>query len=422
MKKFILALALLLPVSAYAEATLAIVATVNDDAISSADVDGRMRLALLGSGIRPTGEALASLRAQILRTLIDERLQLQEAVKLDVVVTEAQIDAEIAELAKRNNQKPDQLPAFFARQGVPISALREQLRANISWAMVVQRRLRSRVNVSDSEIDAEIARLGAAAGQPEYLLAEIFLPVQNPGQEAAVRQSAFKLIDQMAKGARFSAVAREFSQAPSAARGGDLGWMRKGQLEVEFAEAIGKMSPGSLSAPVRTAAGFTILMLRDQRLLKLPGVAPTNPAEVKLDMRQVLLPLPPDASEAALNAASRRLDGLRKEVKNCADMERIAEKQGDSNKGNVGQIRLADLPAVIQPVLASLPDGRASAPLRNDRGVLFLMICSRDQPAVAASGVDREVIANMLGAQRLELLARRYLQDLRQDAFIDIRG
>jgi peptidyl-prolyl cis-trans isomerase SurA len=422
MKKLALALLLLFPLPAFAEATLGIVATVNDDAISNADVDGRMRLALLGAGIRPNAEAQAQLRAQILRALIDERLQLQEATRSGIEVEDAQINAELAELAKRNNQKPEQLPAFFARNGVPMSALREQVRASIAWAMVVQRKLRSRVNISENEIDAEIARLSAAAGQPEYLLAEIFLPVQNPQQDSSVKQTAFRLIDQMAKGVRFSSVAREFSQAPSAARGGDLGWMRVNQLETELAGAISKMSPGTLSPPIRTASGYTILMLREQRLLRLPGVAAAAEADAKLTLRQIILPLAPSASASALEAASRRLEGLRGQVKSCADMERIAAAQGDTSKGDLGTVKLADLPPVLQPVLAALPENKASAPLRNDRGVLFLMICKRDQPAGAGAGVDRQAIANALGAQRLELQARRLLQDLRQDAFIDIRG
>lgn len=406
---------------AHADATLSIVATVNDDAITSADLEARMKLMLLGSGIQPSPEILARLRGQVLRSLIDERLELQDAKAQNVEVADAEIDAQIAKLAQQNHQTPAALPAFFARAGVPISTLRDQMRASIAWAKVVQRKLRSQIDIGDDEVDAEISRMKANAGKPEYLVADIFLPVDSPRQEGAVRQSAEKLIETMAHGARFSGVARQFSQSASAASGGDLGWLLPGQLEPQLDDAIRSMHPGTLSPPLRTATGYHILMLREVRLTPGSGGG-TDPVQSNYDLRQVLIPLGTGASSQSVADAGHKIQAMQSQAKSCSDMERLATQQGDRNHGNLGTIKYPDLPPALQGMIAALPDNTPSPPLRNEKGVLFLMVCSRQGPASTNGGIDRQAITNQLGDQKLELMARRYLRDLRQSAFIDVRG
>lgn len=422
MKK-LLSIALLLAAlatPAAAETTLGIVATVNDDAITSSDLDSRMKLMMLGSGIQPNPEILARLRGQVLRTLIDERLQAQQAKELGIAVTDAEIDEQVAKLAEQNHMPVSQLPQFFSRSGASVAALREQLRANIAWGKVVQRRLRPRVDISDDEVDAEIARLQANAGKPEYLIADIFLPVDNPQQERSVQQSAAKLIETMAKGARFSGIARQFSQSASAAVGGDLGWLLPSQLEPQLAEAVTRMSPGTLSPPVRTATGYHILMLRDMRLTQ--GTAAASPEQTTYNLRQVLLPLAATATGSAVEQAGKKIEALQARAKSCRDMEKLAVEQGDSRKGDLGDMKFDAIPPALQQMIAALPDNMPSPPLRNEKGVLFLMVCSRTAPAGSAVGIDRGQIMNRIGGEKLELLARRYLRDLRQNAFIDVRG
>ena len=415
---FVLCLVFALPAAA---AELSIAAIINDEAISNTDVEGRMRLALLGTGIQPSAEVISRLKGQVLRAMIDERLQLQEAAKLGISVEESEIDAEVAKMAQQNNMPPVQLPAFFAQQGIPVEALRSQIRASISWAKVVQRKLRPKVNIGDDEVDAEIARLQATAGQPEYLVADIFLPVDNPQQEAGVRQTAGRLIEQMARGARFSAIARQFSQSSTAPSGGDLGWIRMGQLEPQLDVALVKMNPGTVSPPVRTATGFHILMLRETRT-GVGGAAATAPAgENTLTLRQVVV------KGTATPESASKIEQLRSQAKSCADMERLAKEQGDEKGGDLGTVRFATLPEALKPMLANLPVNQPSPALRNDNGVLFVMVCARSAPsavpaAAPAAAIDREKVTDALGLQKLELLARRYMRDLRQDAFIDIRG
>lgn len=434
------------PPAAPATGLLGIAAVVNDEAITNADVEGRMRLALIGAGMQPPPEVLARLKGQILRSMIDERLQLQEAAKYSITVPDANIDGEVAKMAEQNHMKPEQLPAFFASRGVAIATLRDQIRAAMSWAMVVQRRLRPQVDIGDDEVDAEIARLAANAGQPQFLAAEIFLPVDAPAQDDSVHQTALRLVEQMARGAHFSAVARQFSQSPSAASGGDLGWITKGQLEPQLDTTLQQMTVGTLSPPIRTASGYHILMLRDQRDVPASAaararpaarsVASANPDQAILSLRQMLIPVSRRDTAATVQAATQRLETLREQAKSCSDVERMAKEAGDNRGGSLGEMKLANLPSALQPILRTLPVSQPSQLMRNDSGVLFLMVCSRKMPeapvaavepaaadvAPAAGGVDRQAITNTLGQQKLELLARRYLRDLRQNAFIEVRG
>ncbi len=427
-----------------ASGDLSIAAVVNDEAISNADVEGRMRLALLGAGMQPPPEVVARLKNQILRAMVDERLQLQEANRLGVTVEDAELAQELAHLAQQNGVPPDQLAGFFASRGVPISALREQIKASIAWAKVVQRKIRPQVVVGEDEVDAEVARLQATAGAQEFLVASILLPVDKPQDEDNIRQTGLRLIEQMARGARFSAVARQFSQDSTAASGGDLGWVRPGQLDPQVDAALAQMKPGTVSPPLRVANGFQIVMLREVRQGLAGAASPASPAPAPapaptptsspatpgtVTLRQVLLP-------HATAQDVQTLQKLRAQAQSCADMERLAHAQGDKTGGNLGTVPLDKLPAAMKPLLAALPVGVPSVPLKNENGILFVMVCDRQAPTPAtapvpaavppapagnAPAIDRDKVLNVLGTQKLELQARRYLRDLRQEAFIEIR-
>ena len=135
--------------------------------------------------------------------------------------------------------------------GIERSALVDQLTASIVWTKLV-RRLVSQTNVvSDEEIDYALKRAKETANEPQSRVAEIFLAVDNPQQEDEVRRLAERLTEQMKQGARFSAVAQQFSQSATAAVGGDIGWVRPEQLSPEIGKAVAQMRPGELSAPIR---------------------------------------------------------------------------------------------------------------------------------------------------------------------------
>jgi peptidyl-prolyl cis-trans isomerase SurA len=391
-----------------------IVAVVNDDPITYADLDGRIRLALVSSGLQATPENQQRLLPQVLRLMIDEKLQVQEAERSDVTIADAQVDEALNTIARQNNTTAQQLFATLKRSGVPESALVDQVRSQLAWRDLVRARYISRAQVGDSEIDAVVERLRANQGKPEYLLAEIFLSVDDAATEAQVRQFADRLIAELRRGAPFPAVARQFSQAAGAQNGGDMGWIVEGQLEPALDQTIRQLQPGEVSTPVRTLTGYHILLLRDKRTVNVD--AASDPV---LRLYQLVVPLAASAPAAAAQTVSRQMTQDFGGVNGCEAFQARATEVGVTNSIDAGEVPLSRIPADLRPVVQSLPDGELSQPQRIEQGVAVLMICSRR--GAEAGQVDRDAIRASLTQQKIEMLQRRLLRDLRNAAFVDMR-
>lgn len=268
------------------EGSIAVV--VNSEAISAADVEDRMKLILVSSGMPRTGEMKERIRPQIISALVDESLMMQEAARLNITVSSDEIDAGFAALARQNNMTPEQFHGILRREGIPARTLRDQIAAQSAWGRVVQKEVRPRVAVTESEIDAFLSRISADAGKMQYLASEIFLPVESPKEEGNVRQLADKLAREMTeKRAPFPKVARQFSQSASASRGGDMGWVSAGQLPEELGEALSAMKEGDLSRPLRSMTGFHILLLRKKNSLSAETMPTREEVYNKLGLEQL---------------------------------------------------------------------------------------------------------------------------------------
>ena len=276
------AIAVAAPMPALSQSEQRIAAVVNDEVISARDLRQRIRLVLFSSGIEDTADARRRVARQVLRRLIDERLQLQEAKKRNITVSDDEIRQSVSEVEKRNRMQPDSLPSVFRSNRVSFDSLRAQFRAGIAWSKLVRRRLSPRIEIGDEEVDEILARLKAARGEATYHLAEIFLSVNEPDEESEIRQTAERMVEQIRGGARFSALARQFSQAATAAVGGDLGWTPRSQLDPPIAAAVDRLSPGELLGPIRTTTGFRILSLIGKR-----KIAGGDPGQTELELRQI---------------------------------------------------------------------------------------------------------------------------------------
>jgi peptidyl-prolyl cis-trans isomerase SurA len=253
---------------AQAQHEAGIVATVNDSAITASDLSARLRLVMASSGMPDNPELRARFAPQILNVLIEEQVKLQEAAKDGITVADADIDRGFAAVAGQNNISADQFREMLQRQGLPVRTLRDQIRAQIAWGGVIQKKLRPQVEVTDTEVDAELARLQGSIGKKEYLVSEIFLPVDSAKDEPAVKQVADRITHLLTdQHAPFPRVAGQFSQSASAARGGDLGWVGQGDLPEQVDKLLATMKPGDLSRPVRTLSGYSIVLLRDSRTI-----------------------------------------------------------------------------------------------------------------------------------------------------------
>jgi peptidyl-prolyl cis-trans isomerase SurA len=212
-------LALLLGFPAYAAGKPAptqqrdqIAAVVNDEAVSIPDIEARMKLIMVSSGMPNTPEFKDKIRPQILNMLIDEQLKMQAAAKLKLEVAPQEVDEGFATIASQNNFSPEQFRQILKNERIPARTLEDQIRAQIAWSKVVEKKLKPEIDVTESDIDARLQLFSANMGKNLYLVSEIFLPIDSPKQEGEVKQLAERLYRQITEQkAPFQKVAAQFS-------------------------------------------------------------------------------------------------------------------------------------------------------------------------------------------------------------------
>jgi peptidyl-prolyl cis-trans isomerase SurA len=394
-----------------------IAAVVNDEAISVADLRSRLKMVMLSSNFPDSPETRQRIAGQVLRTIVDEKLEMQEAKKQNVAATEDELKKAIAQIAKQNNMQPDQLDEVLKAHGIDRSALIDQLTASIVWAKLVRRQIAQTNAPSDEEIDEAMKRLKESANEPQSRVAEIFIAVDNPQQDEEVRRLAERLIEQMKQGARFSAVAQQFSQSATAAVGGDMGWVRPEQLNADLAKAVAQMRPGELSPPIRTTAGYYLVLVLDRR----NGRSGPGEEEATLHLVQVVFPLPAQATEAMRRAALAEAENARTTAKSCPEMLKLGKEKGSPQLSSEGQLRISQIAPAMRNIVAGLEVGKPSQPIVQKNGVGVIMLSDKSEPNSNSTMPSREEVAEQLARQRAENLARRYLRDLRRAAFVDVR-
>lgn len=401
-----------LPAAVPAQDVQRIVAIVNDDVISARDVDRRLDLAIRATGQPDTLDTRRRLRDRVLRGLIDERLQMQEASRRNISVTDPELDRHLALIAQQNNLSPERFEEQLRAAGISREELVLQYRAEIAWGKLVRQRIIPSINISDEEVQAAVARLRDQAGQTEYLVSEIFLSVENSEQEEEARRLAERLVDQIRGGAPFPVTARQFSQGSTAANGGAVGWVQLGTMAEEIDVALKRLERGQVSDPIRTSTGFYIIGVSDRR--QILG-ADTN--ATRLTLKQIMAPLP-IGDEAGRRAQMERMRTVARSITSCNDVE-TRGKSIDANVADLGTLKLGDMPNVIRSAVETVAVNKASDPIEGNNSVQVLAVCARQE--AEAPKVDADQIRINLINRRADMMQRRYLRDLRRDASVEIR-
>ncbi|WP_291180635.1 peptidylprolyl isomerase [Erythrobacter sp.] len=389
-------------------------AVVNGFVITETDVDHRVAL-LLAANQRPVSEEeMIRVRMQVLRNLIDETLQIQAAEAQELEVAQAEIDQTYAGVAAQNfEQRPESMDEYLRSIGSSPATLKRQIKGELAWNRLLRRNIAPFVNVSAEEVNELIERLEASRGTEEYRLGEIYLSA-TPETEAAVEANANQIVEQLRQGGSFVAYARQFSEASTAAVGGDLGWIQLAQLKNAQLEAVAsEMSPGQLVGPIRIPGGFSILYLIDKRQVLM-----ADPRDALLSLKQIQITFDPGTTpEAAQQRVAAFTEGVRA-IRGCGDADNAAAALGATVVTN-DQIRVRSLPDQLQNIILQLQVGQSTPPFGSfEEGVRVLMLCGRDDPQIAA-GPDFDQLMGQLEDERVQKRAQRYLRDLRNDAFIE---
>jgi peptidyl-prolyl cis-trans isomerase SurA len=359
-----------------------------------------------------------------LQQLVTEQLQLQEAKRKNITISRPEVDKSIDRIVTDNHLNLDQLKGMLSRNGVEFNTLRTQIASQLVWQKTVEDEFQDRINVTQEDIDAELARLALGASKTHYLVSEIFLPVDTPDQDARVQKDITDLKSQLDLGAPFQAVARQFSQSPSAAAGGDVGWVYDGQLAQELNQELGKMTPGETSPPIRSTGGYYLLNLRERQEpagTKIPEVTQSSAPKESLPLDRVLLALGPHPTQATAESAMKLAVEISQRVVACANLDKIAA-QIHGQYMSLGEMKLSDMSQEMQEALAKTEPGQVAQPFVSSAGIEIIARCDKPVPKITAIHIPtRQEVEEQLFDQQVTAFARRYLRNLRRQADVETR-
>lgn len=399
-----------------AQEVMRIAAVVNDDVISAHDLRQRIVLAMTLNRIPNTPEVRQRLARSVLQAMIEETLKKQYAESLDVDVSDEAIANGIAQWAQQKNISPAQLDNLLSQLKVERSAVENIVRPEITWTIAIRRSGGARISVSEQEVDQALAEKEANKGKPEYLYSEIYIPVETPSQDANARQLAQRLIGHIENGSPFNALARDFSQSPSAVRGGDMGWVQSGSIPKEMEQVLANMEEGGYSSPFRLISGYYILHLRNKRI---SGI---EEREDLYTIAQVILPYPQGAGEDQIRAKLSQAQQLSNQASSCDSLHELSQSVSDAKSGRVDNVPLSDFPGPLQSTLKNLSINQSTVqhnPALN--AAIIIMPCLIQTPPETPEAIKRDAIKQKLFVEKIMREERRVMQTLRRKAIVDIR-
>ena len=384
-----------------------IAAIVNDEVISKFDVDQRVNLFLVTSGIERTPQNIDGLRRQVLRTLIQEKLQLQEARDSEIEISRAEINAAMQDMASGTNRSLNEVEKFLKENNVHIRTMEDQIEAELAWSRFVRGRFGGQVSIGELEIDETLERAEAAMNQDRVNISEILLLANNQLDGQRLMSEAVQIVQQLRAGINFGAVARQFSAASSSASGGNLGWIPVNQLDENIVPIIEIMAAGDISDPIETSAGIYIVQLNSKQ--QSGGIDPMR------NLFDLLIITYDVATEGHL----AKLESLRDSFTTCKNTEAKAKEMDARNVTRTGQVELRRFPKNLQSEISTTEAGQVIGPKKNKKIAEMIVVCDRKDDQGAT--ISRDAIENNLYSQRLAIMARRHLRELRRDSIVEYR-
>lgn len=388
-------------------------AVVNDTVITGTDIDQRVALFAAANQARLTLQERDRIRLQVLRQLIDETLEIQEAKANDITVAPDKVNEFYARVAANFKQPVAKLAGYLRDNGSSERALKRQIEGELAWQSYLRRKIE--VNVSDAEVQATLARLKAQQGTEEYELREIYLKA-DPANQQQVFANARQIIAGMEGGKNsFDYYARNFSASTTSGNGGDLGWVKLSTLPDTLAAAVQQMQVGQIGGPIDAPGGFSILYLSDKR-----QVGAADPRDARLNLKQITVKFPPGLSEQQASQRVQAFGAQIKALQGCGTVEKVASGIGAEVIDNAS-VRIRDLPPALQDLMLRLQVGQATPPFGSpDQGVRTLVLCGRDD-ARAAELPRADQVQSQIEETRVNLRAQQRLRDLRRDAVVEYR-
>jgi peptidyl-prolyl cis-trans isomerase SurA len=401
--------------SAAAAGGLAIAAVVGEEAISSYDVEARLRFLVATTRLTNSAETLARVRPQVVRSLVDERLQLKEATKAGITVSDAEVTSAIAGIESQRGMSAGAIAQMLTQNNVPEATFENQIRAQLAWSKLVGQKIRPRIKISDEEALAKQKTITIPKVNQQLEIAFLTLPVDRPKREAEVRGVAAKLASEMRSGASFEELARQLSGRSAKM---DRFWVKPEQLDPAIGKVLATAKLGTITQPIRTEAGYSIVKVYNTR-----SAQETAEKDQQIRIKDILLKLKADAENHEASTLLSIAEELAKNPGNCEEkgFAGIENLQDAEMLVTMREMLFSELSPALKLIAANLKIGETSPPFATDQGIQLYMLCGRSDVVPAAEIVDLNQVKTLLLAERLELEAQKLMRNLRRDTFIEIR-
>jgi peptidyl-prolyl cis-trans isomerase SurA len=398
-----------------------IAAVVNEDVILQSELDRAVKNVTQQyanqPGQLPPREVL---ERQVLERLVLVRLQVARAAETGIRISDDELNSAVAAVAQQNGVSVEALSQRLAGEGIPFADFRNSIRDEITVQRLRQSFAQSRIQVSESEVDAAIA---AQANNTQYHLAHILVGVPDGATAEQIATGEKKiegvkgLVDR--NELDFSAAAVRYSDSPNALEGGDLGWRSLDEIPGAFAEMLKTMTPGQVVGPIRGPSGFQLLKLVEVR----DGSQAAAATVTEYNARHILVRITPVQDAAAAKA---KIDTLRARIAGGADFVAVAKESSEdanskSEGGDLGWFEAEAFGPAFGKEVTRTADGAVSAPFRTEAGWHILQRVGQRQTDVTSTN-QRAQIRETIGRRKLEDEYNRYLQELRGEAYVNVRN
>lgn len=392
----------------------AIVATVGSNAISTVDLDERINLAITSSGLANTPQTREKIQPQILKTLINESLYLQEAKELRIEATPEDLKSAIMNLELQNKLPPGTFDDFLKKSGIPVDAMKNQIGLQIIWSKILNQKVRPQIIITDKELDEQLEHISNTSGIYELDLSEIVLPVDSPIDAQKVKELADKLFAEIKEGADFKSVAKEFSRSSTASNGGSLGWIREEHTQKEIIAKIRNLQVGEVSTPFYENSNYYIMKLNDRKAFV------NDPNSVKkVKVKHAFVQIQGNLPKSEIIKIQENIKSNIAKYKSCNDFSKFAKNINSKIPSDTIDVSLDELNPEVRPAIAQTDVGSLTPPIASPDGLHIFGICEKEKPQTSLILKDR--LKEMLTMRKLDLQAQRHLQQLRDKAFIEIR-
>lgn len=400
-----------------------IAAVVGGQVILESEVDEELYLyqARAGSDITSDEEAL-TLRDQLLREMVDEMLLVAKAKRDTITLEPGELDDEIARRVgdlKARHGSEEAFQAALAKEGFTEVDLKKIYRDDIERRLlaqkVVDREVRPRVDVTWAEVSAYYSEHAAEVGAvPEgYQVAGILI---TPAVSENVKRAAYARLEEvrarLERGEAFEDLARQYSDDPSGANGGDLGTFARGAMVPEFEEAVFALNPGETSGVVTTRFGFHLIQAVDK-------------SGDTIHARHILTRLSPGPEDDARAAALA--ESVRQRAAAGEDFAALAAAHSDDARssaagGVLGWFTPDDLVPEFRGAIQAMAPGDVGPILQGDGGYYVLKLLSHDAARTATLEEVRPKLREFLMDRRMEEEYRKLVDRLSGEIYVDLRS